>query len=372
MNDKGGNLIAMSVYFDDNHSLVNLSNSILGYFGVEKLHESDDIVDKALSNQQGKKVVCILLDGFGRAIQEAYHEDCPFILSHVLEPISSVFPPTTAAATTSFLDGLYPNETGWIGWTEKFDMYSWPIVMFFDCYDDESQFPVSVSSRELCPYKTIISMMREIGIRSDLIQSFANKNDDIPQFFTRVEKLMEKNDFVYAYHCSPDSELHEFGVGDRNIRLLIRQFDHEIERLVKKYPDTIFLVFADHGHKNAFYFDISEHDDFYNCLKMPTYSIEARTASFDVFETKTEEFGYLANKYYGEHFDVYTKKQVIENHLFGYGKDCSRFLEVLGDYLLVSKDGAAFTRPGGHMLASTHAGSTIEEREINLSIFNAG
>ena len=33
-----------------------------------------------------------------------------------IKSITSVFPPTTTAATTSMLSGLNPNEHGWLGW----------------------------------------------------------------------------------------------------------------------------------------------------------------------------------------------------------------------------------------------------------------
>ncbi len=344
---------------------------MLKYFHLRKFHESDSLIDELLEKNPNRKIVAILLDGFGKAIQETYSDDCPFILSHRYETISSVFPPTTVAATTSFLTGLYPNETGWVGWTEKFDMYPWPIVMFYDCYDDEYHMPVSVSARDLCPFKNIFSLMHEKGVKADMIQSFTHKEDTIGQFFNRVDRMIPHNDFLYAYHVSPDSQLHDFGVGDERITPLIQDFDFEIRKLVERNPDVIFFVFADHGHRNARYFNIAEHQDFYDCLRMKTYSIEARASTFLVEEEKKKIFEELATKYYGEHFDIYTKKQVLEMNLFGYGVDSPRFMEVLGDYLLVSKDESAFTTPMGHVLASTHAGSSREEREINVSVFNA-
>ena len=46
-----------------------------------------------------------------------------FIREHYLCTINSTFPPTTSAATTAFLTGKYPIETGWMSWTQYFEEY---------------------------------------------------------------------------------------------------------------------------------------------------------------------------------------------------------------------------------------------------------
>jgi predicted AlkP superfamily pyrophosphatase or phosphodiesterase len=360
----------MADFYDDHHSLVNVSNSLLKYFSVPTFHETDSVVDSILMKNPRRKVCVILLDGFGKYIQERYSSFCPFIHSHVLGEITSVFPPTTVAATTSLLTGRYPNENGWVGWTQKFDIYPCPLVMFHNCLDDGSQLKVETTADELCPKEDIFSLIRKQGYRADEIQSFKYPEDDIPSYFHRASKLVAANDFSYVYHTSPDGEMHEFGVDGKEIAPLIASLDKAVMNLVNENPDTLFLLLADHGHRNAKYFEIEEHEDFFSLLEEKYYAIEARAASFFVKEGKKEEFLSLAKKYYGEHFYIFTGEEVLSKDIFGHGENSPRLFETIGDFLLVSKDESAFFNPCGHKLLSTHAGTSLEERMINLSFFN--
>ncbi len=359
----------MSLFYDEKNCLVNISNSILRYYQIPPLHDSHSKLDGILMKNKGKKICLVLLDGFGKAIQERYQEFCPFLVRNTAFEITSVFPPTTAAATTSLLSGLFPCETGWLGWTEKFNMYPWPIVMFQNVYDDASKFPIDVLSDELCPYESVLKKIEKTGKKASRISSFEYPDDSISFFFKRAEKLLSYNDFLYIYHTSPDKELHQYGCESEKLIPVIRQLDSSLSSLVENHPDTVFLFLADHGHKDAKYFDIQEHEDFFSLLSLPCYSIEARAATFFVQEGKKDSFLFLAKKYYSDFFHIFSKEEVIEKEIFGKGKPSDRFAEVLGDFLLVSKGEAAFYNPDGHQLVSTHAGSSLEERMINVSLF---
>jgi hypothetical protein len=55
-------------------------------------------------------------DGMGSAILNRHLPRDSFFRANKLRDISSVFPPTTAAATVSLESGLSPIEHGWLGW----------------------------------------------------------------------------------------------------------------------------------------------------------------------------------------------------------------------------------------------------------------
>lgn len=360
----------MSLFFDEKKNLVSLSNSILSYYGVAPFHDTLKELDSILKEKNRRKICLILLDGFGKAIQEKYEEACPFIRSKPYLSLTSVFPPTTVAATTALVSGKYPCETGWLGWTEKFDCYDVPAIMFYQQLDDKDHTSMKHSSYELCPYEDIFSILNRHSVKADKIQSFLYPELSISQYFDKANDLLSKNDFLYVYHTDPDGLLHAYGVGSKEAKESIEQFDEAISSFVRKNPDTLFLLVADHGHKNTKFFEIDEHKDFFECLKYPFYSLEGRASFFLIKDKRKEEFLSLAKKYYDEHFYIYTKEEVIQNHIFGYGKEANRFKEVLGDFLLISKDESAFHKKGDAYLASHHAGSSKEEREINLSILN--
>ena len=103
---------------DYDHCLVNLSNSILKKFGAETTAKTLPLADRILAGAH-RNVVLLLLDAMGTRILEKHLDPDGFFRSRLAGSFDSVYPPTTVAATTSVLSGLYPNEHGWLGW----DMY---------------------------------------------------------------------------------------------------------------------------------------------------------------------------------------------------------------------------------------------------------
>lgn len=360
----------MKHFYDDNNCLVNVSNSILKHFDIETFHPTLNKLDAVLS-KTNKKICLILLDGLGSKIREVYKNECQFINSGYFSTITSVFPPTTVAATTALMSSKYPCETSWLGWSEKFKDTEFDVLMFYSEYNRQSELKVPFNTYFRLPYTSIIKRINDSGKKADLLQSFTLTDDDkFTLFFTEADKKIKENDFTYIYHTQPDSYLHEYGVGSDELKPVIKSLNEGIEQLVKENKDTLFIVLADHGHLNVEYFNIEEHKDFYSLLSYPYISLEARAVSFFVKEGEKEEFRRLGEKYYSEYFYILDKKEVKESHIFGIGKENKYFDEVIGDFLFISKGKAAFFDKDSHKFKSHHAGSTLDEMLINISCFN--
>lgn len=352
--------------FDENKNLVNLSNSILNYFNITTYNPSLKQLDEILAKNKNRKIALILLDGFGKYIQEEYKQYCPFILKHKKEEITSIFPPTTVAATTALMSGKYPCQTGWFGWTEKINDYPLPVLMFYSQMSDGVK--IKEDTYDLFPYKSIVDSINEKGYKAEMLHSFRFE-DDIASYFKRAEQIILNNDFSYIYHVQPDEYLHMYGVGSTKLNDVIKQLDDSIEKLVNDNKDVLFITIADHGHKNIKYCYVEQYSDFYDCLDCKIFSVEPRAASFNVKKDKLDEFYSLAKKYYEDKFYILSKEEVIKEHVFGYGeKDLIN--KVIGDYLFISKGEYGFNYKGGHELSSQHAGSTLEERILNLALYN--
>lgn len=366
----------MKVY--NNNSLVNLSNSILKHFGAESFHESIPEIDNLLKGH--KKVVAVLFDGMGQNIVRKHLKENSFIRKHYVTTINSTFPPTTAAATTAFLTGKYPIETGWLGWTEYFKEYDRNIILFNNTdYNTEEVVPGENIANKYFPTTKIFELIEKAGTRAFAISRYPIQNDGPKRLLTtgvnQLSKVLKENDscFIYFYWDSPDREMHETGIDSLTTRYQVKKAQRFVKKVVKNNPDTLFILLADHGHINVKFLDICEKEDIYSLLSKPI-TLEKRTPSFFVKEGKLEEFKQLFNKYYGEHFELLTKQEAFDMKLFGEGEHANGVEEVIGDYIAISHDeyGLLASKELSHLAAfkGHHAGGTKEERLIDISVFN--
>lgn len=356
----------MKHIYDENNCLVNLSNSILKHYGIPTFHNSLLDIDNILKS---KKVCLLLLDGFGKKIQEIYKDYCPFISSGNYKTISSTFPPTTVAATTSLMSAKFPCETGWLGWTTKFENVIYPVLTFSSLLDFNLG-PSNIDTNKELKYTSIIEMINKTGKKAGSIHSFEIENNDSDVFFSKSDELIKNNDFTYVYSTEPDHQLHLKGVYSDENKELIRKLDDSVKKLVENNKDTTFIVIADHGHLDVKNCYVKEHQDFLNLLKYPYYFIEGRAASFYIKEGMNIEFEKISQKLYNDDFYILNRDEVISNEVFGIGKECEKFKSLLGDYLFISKGKACFNNKEEIINISNHAGSSEDEMLVNLSLFN--
>ena len=361
------------------HNLVTFSNSLLKHFGVIPFHQTEQWVDEALSNH--KKVVVMLFDGMGQNILRKHLTEKSYMRQHFLCTINSTFPPTTTAATTAFLTGKYPIETGWMSWAQYFEKYQKNIILFKnrDYNTEELVEPSGIANTEL-PIKTILELIKE---KNKDVRVFDVKrwpiDPDGPKtlfaFERRINKSIRHVDkcLGYFYFDSPDREMHEYGIDSWKVHRYVKRINKMIGRLTMKNPDTVFIAFADHGHINVQYTDICEHEDLYSLLRLPL-SFEKRTPTFFVKEGKQEEFKTLFNKYYGEHFDLMSKEEALEDRMFGEGIVNFKALQFIGDFIATSKDQycmyASKEMKNMDFFKGHHAGNTKEEMLIDVTAYN--
>lgn len=364
------------------NSLVNLSNSILKHFGVETFHDSILEIDNALKGH--KKVVAVLFDGMGQNITRYHLKENSFIRSHYLTTINSTFPPTTSAATTAFLTGKYPVETGWVAWAEYFKDYNKNIILFKnEDYNTGDKLPqvdgVNIADKYF-PTKKLFELI-ENGNKYVKTYGFfrypiyIDGPKTLNKGVSSLTKFLKENDscFAYFYWDSPDREMHENGIYHKKVKKQVIKAQNFIKKVSKKNPDTVFILFADHGHINVKYLDICEKEDIYSLLSAPL-TLEKRTPGFFVKKGKEAEFAALFNKYYGEHFELLSRKEAFENKIFGEGEIAKYLEDMVGDFIAISKDEyslvASKELKDMDLFPGHHAGGTKEERLIDVSIYN--
>lgn len=364
--------------FNPNCCLVNLSNSILAHYNIEPFHNTLKPLDDILKNKPYKKIALLLFDGLGKSIKEKHLNETDGLRSKVAFEITSIFPPTTVAATTSVLSAKYPLETGWMGWSQYFKQYNTAIDVFLnvDSYTKNSISTIDIPQTYL-KYESIIDILNKNHVLAKAIFPFGINGGtatNLDEYCNSIRNtlLYEEEVFIYAYWAEPDHSIHTEGTDTPHIKQIVKEINKKVMKLASKHKDTLFIVLADHSLINTQFYVIDEHEDFFNTLKHLGY-LDSRSTFFDVKEGQEKLFEELFNKYYGQEFVLKTKEEVINEHLFGYGTPHPLFNDFLGDYLATAISNKGFNynliKDGIPMLAS-HSGSVEEESIISVAILN--
>ena len=370
----------MKIY--NQNSLVNLSNSILKHFHAETFHETIPEIDEQLKGH--KKVVAVLFDGMGQNIVRKHLKENSFIRKHYVTTINSTYPPTTAAATTSFLTGKYPIETGWLGWNTYFKDYDRNIILFNSVDFNTDEKLIKPGEQNIANKYYPLTYIFELIEKGDnhakayCIQRYPVQQNGPKKLLSEGVKqltdVLHSNDevFAYFYWDSPDREMHENGIDGWKIRYQVKKAERFLKKVVKKNPDTLFILLADHGHINFKLFDICDHEDIYSLIDKPL-SLEKRTVSFFIKKGENKKFEELFNKYYGDYFELLNKEEVLKIKLFGEGKPAEGAIDSFGDYIAIANKeyGLFASKEMNHIdsFKGHHAGGTEAERLIDISIF---
>lgn len=362
--------------YDKSNNLVTISNSILKHFTNQTINESNKTLDNILSKKEYKKIVVMLFDGFGKSIREKHLSPNDFLRRKEVMEITSVFPPTTVAATTSFLSGLYPSQSGWLGWQQYFKSHNIILEMFTNINPaTREKVAPPLLSYLYCGYTSIIDLINQNSDAKACSLYPAKINPeggkDLDDFFNKANEMMKKDEshFIYMYWTEPDSLIHEFGTDHYCVKSNCKKINKLVHKLAKENQDNLIIVLSDHSLVNTKFFYTFEHDDFSSCLTTIT-SLDSRSCFFHVKPDKINDFSTIFNKHYGKYFILKTKREIIEEEWFGPKENHALFEDFLGDFMATSISEYGFTNYDEETFIGAHAGSTEEESLIKVSIIN--
>lgn len=363
----------MKVKNNYNECLTNLACSIRKFFELDYKHNTLDYIDNILEEYNPKNVVTILCDGMGSNIMDRMLDKDSFLIKNRIKTITTVFPATTVAATTSMMTGLNPCETGMLGWHMYYKDIDKTITVFMNSDKEDPDYkelPEALEyNKKHMIRKPITKEINEAGKYKGytLFPFGENCYETLDDMFDRIETLCNNDGkkYIYAYDTEPDHTMHEIGCDKKEIKDIITDLNKRIEELSNKLTDTIIFVVADHGHHNVENIFIKDYPDIEECLLRNT-SIEPRAVNFFIKSDKKKIFVELFNKYFGNDFDLYSMDEVINSKLFGDGKENEIFRDALGDYLAIAKTDKTLLYVGGDILKSQHAGYTDDEILVPL------
>lgn len=366
---------------DYKHGLVNLSNSILRYFGLAEKHSTLPELDAALAEKDYKNVVLLVLDGMGCDMLRHNLPENSFLRSRIRASISSVYPPTTAAATTSIYSGLCPKEHGWAGWNCYFKEYGRSIVLFRDLDAFTNEPTGTHVGTDFLGYKKLYEQIREAGkykaygVALPWGDFEVNDFDDICR---KIEELGRQPDkkFIMSYWKQPDGIMHKTGCYSEEAKAAITELDEKVAAMAAKLKDSILIITADHGMvdvgKDIRLNEIKEIDE---CLRQPP-DVETRTVAFYLKPDKEKAFLAAFDKHLGKEFMLLSADEFIALGYMGEGAEHPKLRDFLGDYVALAIENSIiqYQTPNGAPLSifkGQHAGLTAKEMEVPLIIFEA-
>jgi len=365
----------MKLKINYNECITNLSCSIKRYFGLEYKHNTLDYIDKLLDQKKPKNIILILFDGMGANILDRTVDKEDFFIKNKYKNITSVFPTTTTAATTSILTGLNPKEHGWLGWNMFVAPINKTITLFMD--SEKGKDEICNEFVEMKSKLEVPTIVEEINSRENIsalkLYPFGNeKYESLDEMISLIEKetLKSGKKFIYAYDDEPDSTMHDFGPGSNEVKVIIQERNDKIEKMCNNLKDSIVFIVADHGQIKVDNIHLEDYPDIFSLLERTT-SIENRAVSFKIKEGYQKKFKKLFNAEFGKHFNLYSKEEVINNDFFGTGEAHELFESALGDYVAIANDSnKAILTVGNSSLYSMHGGNSDDEVYVPLIIID--
>lgn len=352
--------------------IANVANSILEEFGAgegrQKLKLLDQYLEKSYEN-----IVLILLDGMGECIIRKNLEEDGFFGSHLAGICSSVFPPTTVAATTSILSGLTPCEHSWLGWDCYYPQIDKNVTVFLnnETGTDKQAADFNVAWT-YCGYESVGEKIRKNGGNAFEVAPFAEPfPDSFNKICEQIMRLCKKSGkkYIYAYWGEPDNIMHMKGCYGTDAKQTVKILEKQVQELCEELENTLVIVTADHGHMDSKGVAITDYPKIMECLvRMP--SIEPRALNLFVKDEKRHQFEQEFRKEFGDKFLLWTKEKVLSSKLFGTGKEHPDFRGMLGDYLAIAVDDLSIynTREEADYYVGVHAGLTEDEMNVPLII----
>ena len=373
-------------------SLLNTTATILRHYGVGTPYAPlRELVP--FFQARPRHVILMIYDGMGTAALRQHLDASSWLRRHQIAEITSVFPPTTTAAMTSYYTGLSPLEHGWLGWSLYFKQYGRSVDVFTN-RDSLDKQPLSQGrpAQELLGYEPIYNKIDRatdgrvktysIGPQGLTLQPGVNHHIEVESLEDMAMELMhlcrmEESSFIFTYWPEPDATMHEVGPQANAVGGFLRQLDHFLETLVPKLSESFIMISADHGQIQVEQeMDLRQDHDLYASLLLPP-SMEPRAASLRVKPEHRVPFAAAFRKKYGRDFRLLSKQQVLQRNLLGMGTPHPLVDDFLGDYLAIGRTQRLLVCSSNFSVErfpflGHHAGLCPDEMNIPLIVAQGG
>jgi len=374
-------------------SIVNLMSSILRARGGASDYAPLRLLPPA-ALAQSRGILLLVVDGLG-AGWLARHSPDGALSRHLLGPITSVFPPTTATAIATFLTGDAPQQHGLTGWhTYLRELGCVMRVLPGDPrYGGVSYRKAGIDPARLFGLRPIAE---RIAARTLIISPAQIAHSDfnlsllggaelrtfetLRQMFRQALRAVRRgrgSKFIYLYWPRLDAIGHEQGVESAAAAAHLAEIEQALEGFIADLSGTgtLVLVTADHGQIDttpADCIDLDDHPRLGGYLALPLCG-EPRAAFCYLRPAGVDEFVAYCQEALGEAVDLWPSAELIGRGLFGLGRPHPRLADRIGDYVLmprgnrIVRDWLPFEERHRHV--GVHGGLSRAELEVPLCLF---
>ncbi len=364
--------------------------------------------------QRYDKVIFFFVDGFGWRFFERYADRYPFlkaITNHgVVSKLTSQFPSTTAAHTTTINTGLNVGQSGvyeWHYYEPLVDDMITPLLFSYarDARERDTLRRSGLPVEAFYPSQTFYQTLKAKGVVSHVFmhQAYAHSTfssvvcrgaqvvpyrslgDALNELTTIVLAHKAPPYYYYLYYDRIDATGHMYGPNSPQFEQEVNTFLQAMEqiflrKLRGKAGNTLFLMSADHGMTDVyppttFYLNkqIAHIEEYLQTNakgnpRVPAGS--ARDMFLHVSDDRLDDVQALLQQALSGKAEVYKTADLIAQHFFSDDEPSTVFLGRVGNLVILPYQGESvwWYEPGvfemrfqGH-----HGGLTPEEMEIPL------
>ncbi len=378
----------------DGGSILNLMASIIRSRGGRSPHrELRGLPARRLA--RARKIVYLVVDGLGEGQLRQFlagGRGRAFFAVHPHDIITTVFPPTTAAAVTTFSTGASPAEHGILGWhlhLPDLGMVSTilpavtrtgsPMVGENFNLREYLDFPLHLASargmKALFSYGQIPwSRYSLAGMKWTSRAAFMT----LKGMQRRVMAFVRKpgRGLAYAYWPGYDSACHARGCYHRQTIRHLAAIDGLLGNLARgiRGMGTTLIVVSDHGLMDTApgcAVELRNVPGFYDCLTVLP-SGDARQVQCFVRPSKVKDFLAITRRALAKACVCISGQELMKSGALGPGKLHRALAGRVGDYVLLARPGYSFAySPAGfdsEFNVANHGGVSIDEMRVPLYV----
>lgn len=319
-------------------------------------------------------VVVFLIDGFGWKFFEKYADKYPFLQRFckegIVSKITSQFPSTTAAHMTCMHTGLEVGQSGIYEWFHYEPLLDAVIVPLLYSYAGDREVGTllesGVAADKVFPFQTLYQKLAKSAVpsyvmlhRSIIGSPYSKamlKGSTLIPYDTwagglkDLTRQIDQGGYFFAYFSDVDSEGHRHGVDSKEVDAAVEKCFSSLEEIFwdkidRQGQEIAVIITADHGMidvepKATFYINERIHEvvslvrkNRQNIRLAPAGS--CRDFFLHIEEGRVAQAHELLQERLGRMATVHTMQEMIEEGFFGAEPPSERFLERVGDLVIL-------------------------------------